>query len=198
MPGPRRALLGAAAAGLALAAVPRDAPAQPGPVQRAQPGGGTAPMPGLAPTGDMVSEQRIPLYHRGTPLVALAGPLTEAGVREAKRLGFNAIIDLRPDPARAAEERRNAEFARIRYIHLPVAGAAPTEEEVRRFSELLADRANLPALVHGGGVDQSGAMWALYRAALGVPPEIALLDGETAGLRASRDAVRARLGLAAR
>ena len=155
----------------------------------------TAPMPGLAPTGDKISEQRIPFYHRGTPVIALSGPLTEEGVREAKRVGFSAILDLQADPARAANERRNAEFARIRYHHLPLRAPAPSGEEVQRFTALLADRGNLPLLVHGASPDQAGALWAAYRASVGVPPAIALLDGETAGLGTSRDAVRAGLGL---
>lgn len=157
----------------------------------------TAPMPGLAPTGDKISEQRIPFYHRGTPVIALSGPLTEEGVREAKRVGFSAILDLQADPARAANERRNAEFARIRYHHLPLRAPAPSGEEVQRFAAVLADPANLPLLVHGASPDQSGAMWAAYRASLGVPPAIAVLDGQTAGLHGSRDAVRAALGLPA-
>ncbi len=194
----RRHALLAAAAGLAVAGGFRgQAEAQPGPAQRAQPGGGTAPMPGLAPTGDEISERRIPRYHRATPRIALSGPLTELGVREAKRLGFNSIIDLQPDPARAAEERRNAEFARIRYHHLPVQGPVPDDEVLRRFGELLADPGNLPALVHGASVDQTGALWALWRARNGVPLQIALVDGETAGLSASLGAVGARLGLTA-
>jgi uncharacterized protein (TIGR01244 family) len=191
----RRLLLLSAAGAVPLYAVAQTREPTPAARHALQPGGGTAPMPGYAPTGDQISQERLPLYHRGTPYVALCGPIQEAGVREAKRVGFTAILDLQADPGRAAAERRNAEFARIRYFHLPIRTDMPTEEEVRRFAELLADRGNLPVLVHGSGVEQSGAMWALYRAALGVPPEIALLDGETAGLRAGLPAARARLGL---
>jgi uncharacterized protein (TIGR01244 family) len=192
----RRALIAAVTvAPLAAAAQTREP--TPAASHARQPGGGTAPMPGYAPTGDQISQERLPRYHRGTPYVALSGPLEDAGVREAKRVGFTTILDLQADPARAANERRNAEFARIGYVHLPIRAELPTEEEVRRFAEIVNDRANLPILVHGSDVEQSGAMWALYRAALGVPPEIAVLDGETAGLRARRAAVRARLGLPA-
>lgn len=155
------------------------------------------PQPGAAPFGEEISEERIPSYDRAAPRIGTSGPLTDLGVIEAKRVGFAAILDLQPDPERAANERRNAAFARIGYHHLPFAGPVPSGEEVRRFARFVEDRANLPLLVHGKDVDQVGAMWALYRASLGVPPAIALLDGETAGLGAGRAAVAERLGLPA-
>lgn len=150
-----------------------------------------APQPGIAPFGDQIAEQRLPLYHRVAPLVAIAGPIEDEGVVEAKRVGFAMIVDLRP-AEEIASEKQHAEFARIRYANLPVQDL-PTQEQVKQFSDLLADRSNLPLLLHGGTTDQPGAMWALYRASLGVPPNIALDDGITAGLQQSTSAVRTRL-----
>ncbi|MBV8096147.1 MAG: hypothetical protein JOY71_29265 [Acetobacteraceae bacterium] len=80
---------------------------------------------------------------------------------------------------------------------MPIEGPAPTDDQAHQFAAIASDRANLPLLLHGASIDQSGAMWALYRASLGVPPQIALGDGETAGLGASREAVRTRLGVQA-
>jgi len=151
-----------------------------------------APTPGVVPFGDQVSEQRLPFYHRVTPMIATSGPISDAGVIEAKRVGFAMIIDLRPPGTDVSSERRHAEFSRIRYVNLPVQGV-PTDDQVRQFAELVAERSNLPLLLHGAGIDQSGAMWALYRASLGVPAAIAFEDGVTAGLQASGPAVRARL-----
>jgi hypothetical protein len=43
-----------------------------------------------------------------------------------------------------------------------------------------------------------GAIWALYRAAQGVPPAIAVQEGRTIGLKPGREAaVREQLGLPA-
>ena len=151
-----------------------------------------APMPGVAPFGDQVSEQRLPLYHRVTTLIATSAPINDPGVIEAKRVGFAMIVDLRPASADTASEKEHAEFARIRYVNLPIQGV-PNDEQVKQFSELVAERSNLPLLLHGASIDQSGAMWALYRASLGVPVTIALEDGATAGLQASGPAVRAKL-----
>lgn len=151
-----------------------------------------APTPGVAPFGDQISEQRLPLYHRATPLIATSGPIGDAGVIEAKRVGFAMIVDLRPSGGARSSERQHAEFSRIRYVNIPVQGV-PTSEQVKQFAAIVADRSNLPLLLHGADIDQSGAMWALYRASLGVPPAIAYEDGAAAGLGASGSAVRARL-----
>jgi len=151
-----------------------------------------APSPGVAPFGDQVSEQRLPFYQRVTPLIATSGPISDAGVIEAKRVGFAMIVDLRPPGSNISSGQQHAEFSRIRYVNLPVQGV-PTDEQVKQFADLVAERSNLPLLLHGANIDQSGAMWALYRASLGVPANIALEDGAAAGLQASTAAVQARL-----
>lgn len=151
-----------------------------------------APTPGVAPFGDQISEQRLPHYHRATPLIATSGPINDAGVIEAKRVGFASIVDLRLAGADTKAEAQRAEYARIRYVNIPVQGA-PTADQVKQFAGVVAERSNLPLLLHGADIDQSGAMWALYRASLGVPPTIALEDGATAGLSASDAAVKSRL-----
>lgn len=156
-----------------------------------------APTPGVTPFGDQISEQRLPLYHRATPLIATSGPIGDAGVIEAKRVGFAMIVDLRPSGGDRSSEKQHAEFSRIRYANIPVQGM-PTDDQVKQFAGIVADRGNLPLLLHGTDIDQSGAMWALYRASLGVPPAIAFEDGAAAGLGASGPAVRARLDEAGR
>ncbi|MFK4047640.1 beta-lactamase hydrolase domain-containing protein [Roseomonas mucosa] len=151
-----------------------------------------APTPGVAPFGDQISEQRLPLYHRVTPMIATSGPINDAGVIEAKRVGFAMIVDLRPAGADIASEKQHSEFSRIRYVNIPVQGV-PTADQVKQFADIVADRSNLPLLLHGTDIDQSGAMWALYRASLGVPPAIAFEDGVAAGLNAGGPAVQAKL-----
>jgi len=150
--------------------------------------------PGRAPFGSAISEQRIPDYHRATYQIGTSGPLTRNGVGEAKRLGFVSILDLGSSPERSRAEQRMAEFANIGYLSLPIA-SLPTEQQIQQFANIVQDARDLPILVHGNDIDQIGVVWALYRVALGVPPEIAVVDGMTAGLDASLSTVRARLGL---
>jgi uncharacterized protein (TIGR01244 family) len=147
-----------------------------------------------APFGDKVGP-RIPFYDRVAPQVATSGPLGQLGVIEAKGVGFRSIVDLRASPGASAAERRTAEFALLRYHNLPIAGSLPTDEEVTAFARLIEAAENQPVLVHGVSVDQAAAMWALYRAAKGVPPAVALGDGLTAGLGESEPLLRERLGL---
>lgn len=161
-------------------------------VMGAGPATDVAPLPGLAPFGDQVAEQRLPRYHRATPLIGISGPIDDKGVIEAKRLGFATVVDLRNGGADVASERRRAEFARIRYVNIPLQGL-PTSAQVKQFADVIGERGNLPMLLHGADIDQSGAMWALYRASVGVPAAVALDDGAAAGLGESSAAVKARL-----
>jgi len=149
-----------------------------------------------APFGDQVGA-RIPYYDRVAPQVATSAPLDRLGIIEAKGVGFRSIIDLQPSQQASAVERSMAEFAMLRYHSLPIAGALASDAEVATFAGLIEQPENQPVLVHGVSLDQAAAMWALYRAAKGVPPEVALGDGITAGVVESETLLRERLGLPA-
>jgi uncharacterized protein (TIGR01244 family) len=149
-----------------------------------------------APFGDKVGP-RIPFYDRVAPQVATSASLDRLGVLEAKGVGFRSIIDLQPASEPSAAEQKMAEFALLRYYNLPIADALPTNDQVAVFAGLIENPHNQPVLVHGISVDQAAAMWALYRAAKGVPPEVALGDGLTAGLGISEPMLRQRLGMPA-
>lgn len=151
--------------------------------------------PGVAPFGSVINQQRIPDYHRATYLIGTSGPLPRDGVAEAKRVGFITILDLQSSVAQSRSERLMAEYAHLRYFNLPIGTDLPTQQQVREFAAIVQDQRNLPILVHGESLDQVGAMWALYRASLGVPSEIAVVDGITAGMGPSVGAVRTALGL---
>ena len=169
-----------------------------GPVAAQSSGGLAVPSAGAAqaPFGDQVSE-RIPFYNRMAPQVATSAPLDRLGIIEAKGVGFRSIVDLQSARQASSAERRMAEFALLQYHNLPIAGALPTDAEVAAFARLIEAPENQPILVHGSSLDQAAAMWALYRAAKGVPPEVALGDGMTAGLVESEAALRERLQLPA-
>lgn len=151
--------------------------------------------PGQAPFGEKISEERIPQYHRATPVIGTAGNLAGTGIQEARRLGFRTILDLGTGRERIDHHRGMADFSHLRYLNLPVTEDLPTAEQLAEFTRVVDDPANQPVLVYGDDIERVAAMWAFYRARQGVPPEIALLDGLTAGLGARADAVRAGLGL---
>ena len=149
-----------------------------------------------APFGDRVSE-RIPFYHRAAPTIATAGPLGRLGIIEAKAVGFRSVLNLGPRTSAAGlDDASMASYVLLKYFSVPVA-ELPAQEEVDDLRRILDAAENGPVLIYGIDPDHAAAAWALVRAASGVPPELALHEGRTAGLRARLGAVRERLGLAA-
>ncbi len=172
-----RALLRVSAAGLfiAVSAVPANA------------------APPQAPFGDKVSGA-IVNYNRATPYIATAGLIKEGGVAELNSLGFTAILDLRGPEEGTAEERRKVVAAGLRYYNIPVTMRTPSDDQVRTFAALAEDPANYPMLVHCVSANRTGAVWTMYRVLKGVPFDIAIEEGRTAGLTSREKAVRKRLG----
>lgn len=159
--------------------------------------GSAMPQPapaGQAPFGSEITN-RIPTYVRVAPHVATSAALERLGVLEAKGVGFEALLDMRPDELDREDARQVAEFALLRYFRVPVGGPLPSEDELTAIVRIIDDPANHPILVHGVDADRTGAVWALYRHRTGYPPEIALEEGRTAGLEESEPLVRERLGL---
>jgi uncharacterized protein (TIGR01244 family) len=147
-----------------------------------------------APFGDRVSE-RIPFYHRAAPTVATAGPLGRLGIIEAKAVGFRSILNLGPSTTAAGlNDASMAAYAMLGYFSVPLADM-PTPEQVDQLRRIVDTAENGPILIYGIDRDHAAAAWALLRAASGVPPELALQEGRTAGLRARLGGVRERLGL---
>jgi uncharacterized protein (TIGR01244 family) len=147
-----------------------------------------------APFGDKVSE-RIPFYHRAAPTVATAGPLGRLGIIEAKSVGFRSILNLgRSTAAAGLDDASMAAYVLIGYFSVPLAGEVPTPQEVERLRKIVGAAENGPILIYGMDRDQAAASWALLRAAMGVPPELALQEGLTAGLRSRLAPVKDRLG----
>jgi uncharacterized protein (TIGR01244 family) len=147
-----------------------------------------------APFGDKVSE-RIPFYHRAAPTVATAGPLGRLGIIEAKAVGFRSIVNLgRSTSTAGLDDASMASYALLRYFSVPV-NELPTREQIGELRRILDAAENVPVLIYGTDRDHAAAAWALVRAASGVPPELALQEGRTAGLQARLPAVRERLGI---
>ncbi len=152
--------------------------------------------PPQAPFGDKVSTA-IFNYSRATPQIATSGRFAPAAVAEIQALGFTAILDLRAQTEKGVAAVTEAiQASRLRHLSIPIVTKAPTEAQVAQFAVLVEDPANYPLLVNCASANRVGAIWALYRASKGVPPEVAVEEGRTLGLKPSREkAVRARLGL---
>ena len=148
-----------------------------------------------APFGDQVNGA-FKNYLRAAPYVGTSGVVAEGGFEEAKRLGFRTVINLNTAEEGAAEEGGLVRGAGLGYVSIEVATKAPTPAQVEAFAGYVNDPENYPILVHCMSSNRVGAMWALYRAANGIPGEIAIQEGRTVGLKPSREAaVREQLDL---
>lgn len=146
-----------------------------------------------APFGDQVSSA-ITRYNRVSPYLANAGLLTRGGLEEARELGFRLIVDLRQaDEPGAVEEAQLARALGIEHRRVAVAAGAPKWQQVTELTALIHQPKHYPVLIHCVSSNRSGAIWAMYRARLGVPLEVAIEEGRAAGLESREDAVRARL-----
>lgn len=182
--GPRKAANPCAAAGRkAPPAANRGAAARPWDVSQDWP---------QAPFGDAMPAI-VENYGRAAPYVGTGGLISAGAMPTLKEKGFTTVISLLTGEE-AGDQARQAEQAGLKYVRIGVSTLAPTRDQVERFAELVEDESNYPLLVHCSSSNRVGALWALYRARQGVPPEIAIQEGRTVGLKPSREgAVRERL-----
>lgn len=143
--------------------------------------------PAQVPFGDKMGAE-VMNYNRLRPHLATGGSIDLAGVETLKDKGFRTIIDFRTPEEGTEEERVAVESAGMTYINLPISKGAPTDEQIARLGEILEDADAAPILLHCGSGNRVGAAWAIYRARTGIPLEIAIEEGRTAGMRPSREA----------
>jgi len=148
-----------------------------------------------APFGGDVSSA-ISYYSRVSPYISNAGLLHGGGLEESKSLGFKLVIDLRkPSEKGVAAEQKLAADIGLDYMNIPVANKVPNWDQVDELASVISLSENYPILIHCVTANRAGAIWSLYRARMGVPPEIAVEEGRAAGLANREDAVRKQLGI---
>jgi uncharacterized protein (TIGR01244 family) len=99
-------------------------------------------------------------------VVACAGAITPASVAEIKKMGFNAIFNLRQATENGAnidEEAAAAKTAGIHFIHLPFNGSSPDPGVVDQFLKAIAEKDNQPAFIHCASGNRASAMWMIKR-----------------------------------
>ncbi|KFE36368.1 fused DSP-PTPase phosphatase/NAD kinase-like protein [Thioclava atlantica] len=149
-----------------------------------------------APYGDKMPPI-VDNYLRATPYVGTGGFIDPTGIPMLKQLGFKTVVSLLKPDEGAPNEGDLVKKSGMNYIQISVPTKAPTAEQVAEFAKIVEDPANYPILLHCESSNRVGAMWALYRASKGVPPEIAVEEGRQIGLKTSREpAVREQLGMA--
>lgn len=132
------------------------------------------------------------------PQLYSAGQPSAAQLQQAADAGVTTVIDLRqPDEDRGFDETAAAERLGLRYVRIPVAGAAGlTDANAHALRTALAQSSG-PVLVHCASGNRAGALLALVRARDGAPVDQALQLGRDAGMTSLEAPTRALLEQAA-
>jgi uncharacterized protein (TIGR01244 family) len=90
----------------------------------------------------------------------------EDGWSTLARMGVTVVIDLRREGEdgehSTSAERKAVEAAGMRYVHIPMTGSAPTDEEISKALAVLESQQTV--FVHcQGGKDRTGTVIACYR-----------------------------------
>ena len=97
-------------------------------------------------------------FNQVDAVFACGGATDATGVANLKKQGFASIISFRlPTEQGVAEEESAIKTTGIKYVHLPLNGAAPDPK-------VAADKTNQPAYIHCGGGGRAAAMWMIKRA----------------------------------
>lgn len=133
-------------------------------------------------------------FKQPRPQLYTAGQPSAAQLQQAAAAGITTLIDLRqPDEDRGFDETAAAERLGLRYVRIPVAGAAGlTQANAQALRSALAQSQG-PVLLHCASGNRAGALLALLQARDGAPVEQALQFGRSAGMTSLEAPTRALL-----
>ena len=125
-------------------------------------------------------------YSRVDATVGCGGAVDPAAMAGLKKEGFVSIVNLREATEPGADVdagRAAAQFAGLKYFHLPFNVAKPDSKVVDSFLAAVADKSNQPVFIHCGSANRVGGMWMIKRALQDKwPLEQARAEGEAIGL----------------
>ena len=137
--------------------------------------------------------QNLPVPQLHTPRAGLiTGGQPEASAWPVlAQQGVTTVINLRPQAEMAGrDEASEVEAAGMRYVEIPVDGAAGITMENARALRSLLDDANGTVLVHCASGNRVGGLIALGAADAGASSEDAIAQGRAAGLTGAEVRVR--------
>lgn len=105
-------------------------------------------------------------FTRVDPTIACGGALSPGAAAALKQAGFASIVNLRSESEPGvdiANERKAAEAAGLRYIHIPFANATPDATKFDDFLKSYADPANRPMMLHCASGARASMFWAVER-----------------------------------
>jgi protein tyrosine/serine phosphatase len=106
----------------------------------------------------------LPNFHVVAPNIYRGAAPTKQGLCMLKAKGVHTIIDLRMPNKLVKEEQARALAMGFTWIHLPMSGEPPTQQEVDTLLATLAKAPREPVFVHcQHGADRTGCMIGIYR-----------------------------------
>ena len=121
---------------------------------------------GIAQQVTKESDPGITNFSKVGTTIACAGATTPEAIGEVKKLGYNAVINLRQanEPGADIEAATAAaKAANIKNVHLPFNTAAPEPAIVEGFLKAVTDPANQPVFVHCASANRAAALWMIKR-----------------------------------
>ena len=104
-----------------------------------------------------------PNLYRVSPTLYRGAQPTAEGMRELRKLGVKTVVNLRSFHS----DRDLIGDTGLTYEHIYMKAWHPEDEEVARFLKIVTDEKRAPVFVHcQHGVDRTGTMCAIYRAAV--------------------------------
>ena len=134
-------------------------------------------------------------WRQPRPQLFTGGQPDARQLHEAAAAGITTVIDLRATGEdRGYDEQAAAERLGLRYVRLPIGGAADINEANARTLDRLLKQDRHATLLHCASGNRVGALLALAHARVdGASSEQALQLGREAGLTSLEPVVRARL-----
>jgi uncharacterized protein (TIGR01244 family) len=121
--------------------------------------------------------------------VACAGATTPEAMRGIKEMGFVSVVNLRQASENGADVDAGsaaATAAGLKYIHIPMNGAAPDPKVFEQFVAAAREPANNPMFVHCASGNRAAAVWLAKRIVVdGWTVERASEEAEALGLRSA-------------
>ncbi|MFZ5635680.1 MAG: beta-lactamase hydrolase domain-containing protein [Pseudomonadota bacterium] len=140
------------------------------------------------PSGTVVAQPKPDLYTSGQPAAGDWRAFADAGVRTVVNLRTAAEM-------KGRDERAEVEAAGMRYLELPIDGAAAIDAEHARALSALLRAEPGPVLLHCASGNRVGGLLALAAAQDGMSAEDALTLGRSAGMKSTEGRVREALGV---
>lgn len=117
-----------------------------------------------APASDAVAG--VFNFTRIDATISLGGAFGPEAVASLKQAGYKSIVNLRLDAepgANVAAERRAAEAAGLRYIHLPFSHSMPAAAPLDEFLKIVVQARNQPMMLHCASGARASMFWAVKR-----------------------------------